>query len=369
VVRPGRHVIFYDAYPHSYTGTARTVHLLAQHLPAHGWSTEVVLPDDGPVAEWVRASGTALTVVPTPERLRRYGGQTGVGALVDLPAYWRRLGRHLRARPGVVFVTSHRSVLLAGVAARLAGLPVLWQVSGLDEPRVLGATCELVASQTVAISPLARAWSLRPWREQAIVPPPLDPRFRSIARQAPTRPPVIVAVGRLDPVKGHRLLLDAFARVRECVPDVVLRIVGGDQVGHEAHGRALRRQIDGLPAGAVELVGWSDRPEQHVRGASVFVSAAPREGLGLAIAEAMACGVPAVVTSGTGLLPFVGPDAVVVVPPGDAAALAAGVLEVLRNPVHAERMARGGPTAVRSLDIDEVARLAAAALDGLVGPP
>lgn len=377
MVRPGRHVVFFDAYPHSYTGTARTVHLLAQRLPELGYTTEIVLPAEGQVADRIRAAGDDVTVVPVPPSLSLYGRQTrgrrALRACRDLPVYWWRLRRHLRRRPGVLFATSQRSVLFAAPAARMAGLPVVWQVSGIDEPRAMCALCDLLATRTVAISPAARAWTLRPRRPQRILPPPLDPRFADAPEAHPQRPPTVVTVGRLDPVKDHGLLLEAFAEVLGRVPTARLRIIGDTQVGHEAHGERIRQAARRLgPPGTVELVGWADRPELLFLDASVYVSSSRREGLGLAIAEAMSCGLPAVFTADTGLAAFVEPGrSALVVPWGDPQALADAIVRLLQDPVLAAAMAKAGRQAVRQLLLDEVAPAAARILDELVGgtPP
>src|SRR5947209_6227161 len=95
VGHPGRHVVFFDAYPHMYAGTARSVQLLAQRLPEHGYTASVVLPSEGTVADHLREGGVDVAIVPVPEALRHYGrttrGSVLVRALFALPAYWWRL--------------------------------------------------------------------------------------------------------------------------------------------------------------------------------------------------------------------------------------------------------------------------------------
>ncbi len=109
-----------------------------------------------------------------------------------------------------------------------------------------------------------------------------------------TAHPSIVAVGRLVPVKRHDVLIRAAARARAQVPDLTLSIVGE---GYERE--RLEAVIDELGAEEwVELTGWlpADDLIDRYRSAWVAASASAREGWGLSLTEAAACGTPAVAT-------------------------------------------------------------------------
>jgi glycosyltransferase involved in cell wall biosynthesis len=99
--------------------------------------------------------------------------------------------------------------------------------------------------------------------------------------------PVIVFVGRSpDPRKNVRLLVDAFGDLRRRLPDARLRIVGRPPPP-DVLGR--------LPDGA-DIVGEVDSVAGLVRSATLFVLPSLQEGFGVAVAEALASGVPAVIT-------------------------------------------------------------------------
>jgi len=104
-------------------------------------------------------------------------------------------------------------------------------------------------------------------------------------------PGLLVAVGRLSEEKGFGTLLDAVALVRKRRP-VRLVIVGEgpDRVNLEAQIRKL--QLDD----AVELAGFHSNPGVFLERAQIFVSSSRYEGLGNAIIEALAHGVPVVST-------------------------------------------------------------------------
>jgi glycosyltransferase involved in cell wall biosynthesis len=126
----------------------------------------------------------------------------------------------------------------------------------------------------------------------SIVPPGIDARFSPGGRRSKT--PLIVAVGRLVPVKHFDKLIKAVAEVRTRVPDATLTIVGE---GFEKPVLdALVSELD-----AEDWVTFAGRVDDDglvelYRQAWVLSSASSHEGWGMTITEAAACGTPAVVT-------------------------------------------------------------------------
>jgi glycosyltransferase involved in cell wall biosynthesis len=125
-----------------------------------------------------------------------------------------------------------------------------------------------------------------------VAPPGVEPRYRPGGTRSAV--PLVVAVGRLVPVKRFDLLIEALVKVREHVPDLRAVIVGE---GYERDAlEALRRRhgAEGwlsLPGRATdeELVDW-------YRQAWVVASTSQREGWGMTLTEAGACATPAVAT-------------------------------------------------------------------------
>jgi glycosyltransferase involved in cell wall biosynthesis len=142
---------------------------------------------------------------------------------------------------------------------------------------------------------------------------------------------VVVTVARLVPIKNLRLLLDAIAIVRARVPDVHLLIVGdGPEAG------ALKQHAAFLDlADAVTHIGYIRHPDTppFYRAADVFALSSDFDNSPNVVLEAMASGLPVVATDVGGIREFV-TDGVsgAIVPPRDAAAMAAALERYLLTP-------------------------------------
>jgi len=158
--------------------------------------------------------------------------------------------------------------------------------------------------------------------------------------------------GRLAEAKNYPLLIDAMALLRRRMPTATLFILGqGDQ---EAE---LRRQIDALGlADAVRLCGFQRNPWKYIARADVFVLTSRYEGFGNVLVEAMACGVPVVVTRSPGPLEIVKDNVDGVIVPEHSAAAVAGALEaVLTDDGRRASMAAAAKEASRRFALPTIA--------------
>jgi glycosyltransferase involved in cell wall biosynthesis len=125
-----------------------------------------------------------------------------------------------------------------------------------------------------------------------VVPPGVDPRFSPGPGRSPH--PLVVGVGRLVPVKRWDVLIDALVSLRATHPTLEAVIVGE---GYERP--ALERRVrDAGAEGWLRLPGRVDDDELVAlyRRAWVLAASSAREGWGMTVTEAAACGTPAVVT-------------------------------------------------------------------------
>jgi glycosyltransferase involved in cell wall biosynthesis len=162
----------------------------------------------------------------------------------------------------------------------------------------------------------------------------------------------VVCVGRLVPVKGQLVLLEAVARLRADGIDTRLTLVG------EGPSRPqLEARIAELGLGEhVEITGAVAHPRAlaWVASADVFCLASFAEGVPVSLMEAMALGVPVVSTRIMGIPELIADgESGLLVPPGDADRLTAALTALARDPSLRARLAAAGRQAVETeFDVD-----------------
>ena len=125
--------------------------------------------------------------------------------------------------------------------------------------------------------------------------------------------------GRLDPIKGHKYLIDTVELLRQRGVDVRLQIAGEDEQGGSGYRRELERIIQEKSLSEyVELLGAvsEERNRKGIEEAHIFTLASLSEGISVAVMEAMAMEMPVVVTDVGGNSELVdnGVDAILVQP-------------------------------------------------------
>ncbi|MDO8837213.1 MAG: glycosyltransferase family 1 protein [Vicinamibacterales bacterium] len=167
------------------------------------------------------------------------------------------------------------------------------------------------------------------------------------ARTAGPRPPAssltgyILFVGTLEARKNVVGLLDAYARLVARMPDAPRLALAGGRPPVADPG--LDARLNGPLAPRIDALGYLDPAARAsvYAGARLLVLPSRMEGFGLPVLEAMALGVP-VVVSDRGALPEVAGDAGLVCPPDDVDGLAASIERVLTEPGLAASMRERG---------------------------
>jgi L-malate glycosyltransferase len=159
----------------------------------------------------------------------------------------------------------------------------------------------------------------------------------------PRGAPLLANVAALVPHKGQKFLVEAMPHVLREVPDARLIIFGEGELRTE-----LEHQIKTLHLEKhVLLPGFRQDVLQLVKSVDLFVMSSLTEGLGSTILDAMAMNLPVVGTHAGGI-----PEAVVdgqtglLVPPGDARALAAAIIRLLNERALRQRMGAAAATRV-----------------------
>ena len=323
---------------------------LTEGLRRRGHAVRLVVQPDGEAAPRLEAAGFDV------DRCRMRGEADPLSVVA--------LARRMRAwRPDVVHLHTSHAHALGALAARFAGRPrpavvVSRRVDfSIYRRSFLGLNgfkyrhgLDRIVCVSEAIRRVLLDDGLDPAR-LAVVRSAIDPeRVRGAARVdvrarlgLPAGAPVVLAVGALVGHKGHRHLVDALPAVVAAVPEARVVVAGEGPLRDELLAQARALGVAGalVLAGQVgDLPGWF---------ADVDVLAMPstEEGLGTSVLDGMAAGL-AVVASAAGGLPEMVRDGVEgrLVPPGDAGALAAAVVALLRDPVARRAMGAAGAARV-----------------------
>ncbi len=315
-------------------GAETTLLRLLLRLRSRGWEVTLTTPGEGALREAALRANYSWLPLPV-------GGLApgeGVRALSSWP-----LIRWLSRKGGVIYlngsVTGRLLPALVGARARrvlhvhdmVTRVPRCWRVA--DEV--------LAASGAVA----DRLGTL----PSHVVYGPVDP-------DPPAAPalwgvgggPVVGFVGRIEPRKGPLDLVRAAQAIRWGQPGTRVVVVGDDPYGTDP---AYTNSVICSPE--IEHYGWVANAPGLMRHLDVFVLPAYDEPFGTVLAEAMAVGTPVVATRVGGLAEVV-EDGVTgrLVPPGNPDALAAAVLEVLRE---RDRMGAAARERAQRFDSDRYA--------------
>jgi glycosyltransferase involved in cell wall biosynthesis len=342
-------------------GGPEHVRALARRLPARGFAPIVGGPHDGALFDQLRDEGVDVVEVPTD----RIG-----------PSALRRVIRVARERGARVIHSHGKGAGLYGrLAARALGVPAVHTFHGIHYERygVLGRAVYLALERALA---RATALTINVSRAQeaealslglcdrtrtCVIPNGVD--VDRLAREALTRDEarrrvgapasarVVGAVARFDPVKGLDVLIDAIARV----PDAVLVVVGDGAARARIHQRASAAGI--MPR--ARFVGEVPEAWRLYRAFDVLASASSKEGMPLAMLEAMALGLAVVASDIPAHREVLGGTATLA--PREAAPFAAALTRMLDDA--ALRAAAGEANRARARACYDVERMVDAVAD------
>jgi glycosyltransferase involved in cell wall biosynthesis len=169
------------------------------------------------------------------------------------------------------------------------------------------------------------------------------------------RPPYIAFVGTIEPRKAVPTLVEAFARLAGDHPDLRLVLAGMDGWGTEEARAAIA--ASGVSTRIVRVRWVPDEAlPALLRQAAAVAYPSHEEGFGLPALEALACGAALVTSAESPMAEIAGPAALLV-PPGNAGALAWALNRVLTDPELAGRLRRAGPKSAAPYTWEASARL------------
>jgi glycosyltransferase involved in cell wall biosynthesis len=362
---------------------------LVQHLDRSRYRPLVVLASDGPLRAELLRAGVETHVIPLAPnvvhtRKDSLGGASllRLGAIAQTLSYIRRLARFIRSRRAdIVHTNSLKADIIGGISARLARVPVLWHVRDRIADDYLPAAtarafrllCRVLPDYIIANSAATLETLHLPARNRrrgrggahttghapatrkgCVVH---DGVIDGVKREEQTAEAQIAdqhieanslcigIVGRISPWKGQHVFIKAAAAVRTQFPDARFQIIGSALFGEEAYEQEIRALAASLGLdGCLQWTGFVSNVMDFVRELDVLVHASTSgEPFGLVVVEGMVAGKPVVATNGGGV-----PEIVLhgvtglLVPMGDASAMAAAIMHLLAHPEMARAMGQAG---------------------------
>lgn len=373
-------VVFVEASSGSVVGGSLTGMLeLLRGIDRTRITPSVVLYERKPCIESLEADGIPVAVFASKRIPKQHGLQdkaayarakrvglvsgtlgllrsTGTFLFETLPAAFRLRRLFRAARPDLVYVCNgFRGNADAIVAARLLGVPCVVHAKGFDKfswiERRLSRSVAGCVSMTKAIEDHCRAGGMKPGFFEVIYDgldlAAFQPRREAAAVRAELGvadgAEVVGVVGNIQEWKGQEVLVEALDLLQKEWPRLVVLLVGGVHRSGAAYAEKVRALAAGR--GLASRVLWTGaRPDvpDLMNAMDILVHTSVRgEPFGRVIIEGMAVGKPVVATRAGGVPEFVhdGEDAVLV-PPGDAAALATCLDRLLGQSGERERLSR-----------------------------
>lgn len=317
---------------------------LCEHAPVGTRMTVVSLTDEGIHAQRLRDAGVEVVAL-------------GMGSALSFPRALWKLRRLLKARrPDLLQTWMYHADLLGGLAGRMAGIPVCWGIRTSDVAGIGNSLTKLIArlcalgSRALPVHAVScaqhaalqhRAFGYRV--PMTVVPNGYEfERWAAAANTSLARGEFGLAeddilfahAARAHPQKDHRGLALAFSAAHAQDPRLRLLLCGRGLEAGTPEFEALPFSAGARPA--VRALGARSDLPQLWGLADCFVLSSVNEGFPNVVAEAMASGLPAVVTDAGDAGLIVG-DTGIVVPPSDPAALAKAMLEMATLPGPARR--------------------------------
>jgi glycosyltransferase involved in cell wall biosynthesis len=290
------------------------------------------------------------TLGPLGAQLRQEGFavKTHVGQhLTDSVRNFYRIFK--ASRPDVVHLHNPTPAVYAGAAARLAGVPCIVSTrhSLVAPPRrlmvelkyaVAARFCDWIVGICEATTNNLKSMHSIPSRKIICVYNGAVPVRHVAQNEQPQKSGfTLVYVGRLEPVKNHALLLNAFRAALSDLPELRLWMVGD---GNE------REMLERLAAEldiTRQVTFWGQQLDvaPYFSAADAFIMSSKSEGLPISLLQAFSLGVPAIVNDVGGMAEVVRlANAGIAAPAGDSAGMAAAILRLANNDALREEYSR-----------------------------
>jgi glycosyltransferase involved in cell wall biosynthesis len=385
---PHIRVLFFD-HTASLGGGEIALLNLVRHLDPAKVKPVVVLAANGPLAERLRPTIETYILPLAPNIASIKKDALGVFTLLRIRelftvfTYARRLARFIRDHNiDLIHTNSLKADIIGGLAGRLARCPVVWHVRDRVEDDYLPAPvvrffrllCRVIPAYVIANSAATlRTLHLGANHHSSSIPSGVDLDLKTVVVHDGAQPTAasgdghsdpeifrIGLIGRISPWKGQHIFLQAADQVHRRFPQARFVIIGAALFGEDDYERRVRQLSAQLGLEEVfEFAGFRPDVQRAIAELDLVVHASTTgEPFGQVIIEGMAAGKPVVATNGGGVPEIVlDGQTGILVPMGDAPALAEAMCRVLADPVQAKAMgARARQRVIDHFTVEETAR-------------
>lgn len=327
-------------------GTERVVALLANEYVTRGFQTAILLFAGNQVA------------YPLDERIEIFiaGKASGGNPFIQISRLFKMRKFYKKNKNCYIFSFCVRGSIFSVIAA--AGIPHRFLISERNDPtRMSGQKlrdwsyrrAEKIILQTDDVK---QCFSKDIQDKSAVIPNPVSGDMPEPFQGE--RKKRIVSVGRLQPQKNHKLLLDAFASFHEIHSDYDLHIFGIGELENELKRHARELHIEDY----VVFRGFCSDVQHEIWDSAMFVLSSDYEGISNSMIEALSIGVPVISTD----CPVGGSrtyieDGIngILTPVGDVKALSDAMLKLADNPEFARILSANGAKIKEQYGLEKIA--------------
>ncbi len=322
-----------------------------------------VAPGEADMSAWAREQGVDVHTIPQLGR--------SIRPWDDLLVFMKLFRLFRRLRPDIVHTHTAKAGTLGRLAAVLARVPVRVHTFhghvfrgyfGKNTTRLVLWTERFLARFTTCVVAISESqadeivdqFRICSRKRVRVIPLGLDLARFDVSRLRGLRgelrseigagsDPIVSIVGRLVPIKNHKLFLHAAARLRDAGRACTFAVVGGG--GEEGRLRALAAEL-GIED-RVRFLGWRSDLDRIYADSDVVALTSHNEGTPVCLIEALAAGCAVAATDVGGVREVLEDGRLgLVVPPGDPGAMAAAVATLLGDSTARREMGAAGMRAI-----------------------
>lgn len=340
----------------------------------------VLCPMEGVLTDFLRQSGVRVHILPIHQGLINLRKEDLLKDLISivknpfrlLSGVWRLASWLRREKVTLVHLNSMKAGFYGGMAARLAGVPTVWDFKDILSEDffpsfnrklvvLVGNTCTdaVVANSHI----IGRTFIGQGGRQGKVIVIHNGINLDEFCPDSPAsdirltlgftdKTPVVSIFSRLDRWKGHTYFLEAAAQTSRVFPDARFLVVGATTFDDEAYATELIRLTESLGlTDRVHYLGFREDIASLMAASDLIVHASTLpEPLGLTPMEAQAAGRPVVAVGAGGVLETVAHEETgLLIPPKDASAMANALITLLGDPARCKLMGQAGRARAEAL--------------------